>query len=108
MNNYIGAKIIKAELSNLKDYKIKKYGKDAKINDGDEQTECYIVVYPPIGNGEDKPYLSMSPKDVFENAYREVHENEIGLLIGNISDDFYEKLNESMKEYDETLKKLAD
>ena len=83
MKNYIGAKIIKAELSNLKEYKKRKYGDEAKINDGDDETECYIVAYPPIGNGDDGVYFSMSPKDVFENAYREVHNSEINLINAN-------------------------
>lgn len=82
MKNYIGAKIIKAELSNLAAYKVRKWGNEAKINEGDEKIKCYIVIYPAIGK-EEKPYISMSPKDVFEKAYREVEDSEISLLAGD-------------------------
>ena len=78
--NYIGAKIIKAKLSNLAEFKTEKYGKDAIIKEGDSNTECYIVIYPPIGK-DDKPYISMSPKDVFEKAYRRIEDSEISLIV---------------------------
>jgi hypothetical protein len=80
MKNYIGSKIIKAELSNLKQYKFKKYGENAKIEGGDENIKCYIVVYPPIGKDE-KPYISMSPVEVFEKAYRQIEDCEISLIM---------------------------
>lgn len=80
MDKYIGAKIIKAKLSNLAEYKKEKYGDLAIINEGDNDVECYIVVYPPIGN-EEKPYISMSPKNVFEKAYRKIENAEISLMF---------------------------
>ncbi len=84
MESYIGCKIIKAELSNLAEYKKKKYGELAVINEGDDKIECYIVVYPPIGNDPKdlKPYISMSPKDVFEKCYRKIENAEISLING--------------------------
>lgn len=82
MKNYVGTKIIKAELSNLEEYKKKKYGELAVINEGDNEIECYIVIYPPIG-GDDKEYMSMSPKDVFEKCYREIDIEEIKILASN-------------------------
>jgi hypothetical protein len=83
MKNYVGCKIIKAGLSNLEKYKKIKYGENAVIGEDDKNIECYIVVYPPIGNNEEKPYISMSPKDVFEKAYRIVEDCEISLMIGD-------------------------
>lgn len=82
MKNYIGAKIIKAELTTLDQYKIKKYGDKAEILEDDKLIECYLVIYPPIGD-EEKPYMSMSPKKVFEKAYREIDDSEISLLLGD-------------------------
>jgi len=55
MKSYIGAKIIKAELQKKED------------RDG------YKVVYPD-------GYVSWSPKDVFEEAYREISDKEFDLL----------------------------
>jgi hypothetical protein len=81
MENYIGCKIIKAELSNFAEYKKKKYGELAVIDEGDHEVECYIVIYPPIGN-EENPYISMSPKDVFEKCYRLIENAEISLING--------------------------
>ena len=81
MKNYVGCKIIQARSTTLAEYKKIKYGSEAKINDGDENIECYLVVYPPIGDEPD-PYISMSPKAVFEKAYREIDNTEISLIIG--------------------------
>jgi hypothetical protein len=81
MKNYIGAKIIQAKLTTLYAYKCQKYGDEAMCKDGDAFIEGYIVVYPPIGN-EDKPYLSWSPKEVFEKAYREIDKAEMDLING--------------------------
>lgn len=58
MKTYIGCKIIKAEPQ-------KKDGKDG-----------YKVIYPDN-------YISWSPRDVFENAYREILPEEIGLIDAN-------------------------
>lgn len=55
MKTYIGCKVIKAEPQ-------QKDGKDG-----------YKVIYPDN-------YISWSPKDVFENAYREILPEEIGLI----------------------------
>ena len=79
MKKYIGAKIIKAELSNLEEYKKQKWGDNAKIEDGDNEVMGYIVIYPPIG-GELEAYKSWSPQKVFENAYREIHNSEVALI----------------------------
>ena len=81
MESYIGCKIIKAELTTLDQFKIKKYGDKAAINEGDDKIECYIVIYPPIGKNEEKPYISMSPREVFEKAYRLIENAEKSLII---------------------------
>jgi hypothetical protein len=78
--NYVGAKIIKAKLSTLDKFKIEKYGQDATINEGDADIQCYIVIYPPIG-ADKKPYISMSPKEVFETVYRRIENSEISLIV---------------------------
>lgn len=82
MKNYIGSKIIKAELTTLDVYKLKKYGKETVIREGDDKIECYLVGYPPIGKDDTNCYISMSPKDVFEKCYREIDDKEIALLNG--------------------------
>lgn len=79
MKTYIGCKIINAELANLAEFKKLKYNDKAIINEGDETTIGYIVVYPPIGD-ETERYTSWSPKKVFELAYRELHPSEIDLI----------------------------
>ena len=80
MKNYIGAKIIKAKLTTLDQFKIKKYGKEAVIREGDDKIECYLVVYAPIGKDDTNCYISMSPKNVFEKCYREIEDKEIELI----------------------------
>lgn len=82
MKNYIGTKIIQAELTSMYNYKITKYGEKADCKEDDKNIEVYLVVYPPIGK-DDKEYISMSPKEVFEKAYREIDPNEINLLNGS-------------------------
>ncbi|RPJ79841.1 MAG: hypothetical protein EHM20_00180 [Alphaproteobacteria bacterium] len=81
MKNYIGSKIIQAELSTLDCYKRMKYGPLAVVNLDDTSIEGYIVNYPPIG-GDFKPYISWSPKDVFEKCYREIEDAEKSLING--------------------------
>lgn len=84
MDNYIGSKIIGAKLSNLAEYKKEKYGSDAVLKDGDENVPGYIVYYPPIGDEDNNfdPYISWSPKVVFEKCYRKVENAEIALING--------------------------
>lgn len=60
MRQYIGVKLIKAE---------------PELKDG---VEGYKVVYPQPDGSE---YISWSPKDVFEEAYREVNGMSFGLAI---------------------------
>jgi hypothetical protein len=84
MENYIGCKIIRAELTNLEKYKIKKYGENARIEIGDNLIEGYVVIYPPIGD-EKECYISWSPKVVFEKAYRKIENAEISLINGFFS-----------------------
>jgi len=79
--NYIGAKIIKAKLTDLRAYKLEKYGDSAQVNQDDETIFGYMVIYPPLGKSQTNPYLSWSPKDVFEKAYREIENCEISLTL---------------------------
>lgn len=80
MRSYVGTKIINAELVKMSEYKVRKYGGEAKINEGDEKVIGYLVIYPPIGdNGE--PYMSWSPQSVFEKAYRPIEACEKSLII---------------------------
>jgi hypothetical protein len=75
--NYVGTKIIKAKLASLEEYNILKK-KD--ISEKDKSIYGYIVYYPPIGINEDVPYISWSPKEVFEKCYRVIEDCEIKLL----------------------------
>ena len=74
--NYVGAKITRAtpmdEVTFLRDVK----GQDVKNR---ETRDGYCVSYPPLGMGE-LPYQSWSPKEVFENAYRELTEGEARMV----------------------------
>jgi hypothetical protein len=85
MDNYIGCKIIRAELINLEKYKCKKYGQFAKIAVGDNLIEGYVIIYPPIGD-EKEPYISWSPKAIFEKCYRKIENAEISLINGFFSE----------------------
>lgn len=88
MDSYIGAKIINAKLSNLKEYKIEKYGENsAIINEDDEKIEGYIVVYPPLGTMNETPYISWSPKEVFEICYRKIENAEKGSMLSSPFED---------------------
>lgn len=80
-NNYVGTKIIKAKLATLEEYKKEKYGAEAKINEGDSSIYGYIVMYPQIGNEDELPYISWSPKYIFEKCYRQIENVEIELLL---------------------------
>lgn len=61
MKTYIGTKIIKAE-------------REDRPDESPSQTEGYKVVYPD-------GYVSWSPKDVFEEAYRETSGLTFGLAV---------------------------
>jgi len=87
MDSYIGAKIINAELSTLNEYRMKKYGKDnAVLSEEGNNIKGYIVVYPPIG-ADNEPYISWSPKEVFEKAYRLIEDSEKGLMLSSPYED---------------------
>jgi hypothetical protein len=82
MNSYIGCKIINAVKSSYWNYFKEKYGAekfDIFIKDHPDDREGYKIVYPPIGD-EDKPYVSWSPKEVFEKAYRIIEDCEKELI----------------------------
>ena len=81
MRSYIGAKIINAKLMTYGEYRKAKSGDDSIIEDGvPVNLPGYMVIYPPVGNQE-KPYISWSPKHVFENAYRLVLDSEKSLIV---------------------------
>ncbi len=65
MKNYIGVKLIGAQPMNLGEYN--KYRGWQILDDEDPEKEGYLVKYPD-------GYESWSPKDVFEEAYRETSE----------------------------------
>ena len=68
--SYIGAKIIKARPMTKDDFARMKGG----IPDpNEENAEGYLVEYPDN-------YLSWSPKNVFEEAYREISRGEKDLI----------------------------
>ena len=79
-NNYVGTKIIKAKFASMEEYKKLKYGEASIGSITDKDIYGYIVIYPPIGTNEDVPYISWSPKEVFEKCYRIVEDCEVKLL----------------------------
>jgi len=82
MKNYVGSKIIKAEKVTFRKYLEIKYGPDFEYVGNHHyglDDLVYVVIYPPIGKDE-KPYISLSPVDVFEKAYREIEDSEISLI----------------------------
>lgn len=75
MKNYVGTKIIKAELMTLSQFNSTIKNQDSKP--GDDTVEGYHVQYPNPGG---RVYDSWSPKDVFEIVYREITSEEIELI----------------------------
>lgn len=73
MENYIGVKLIKAEPMNLGDYN-KKRGWQIPA-DEDPLKEGYLVKY------EDN-YISWSPKEQFEKAYRKLDHKTLSFVNG--------------------------
>ena len=73
-DNYIGAKIIRATPMDEVEFLRVVKGKEV-----DHETRPgYCVTYPAIG--DEQPYQSWSPKDVFENAYRGLTEGETRMV----------------------------
>ena len=73
-NNYIGAKIIRA--TPMDEVKFLSVVKGKKVDH--ETRPGYCVTYPSMDS--EQPYQSWSPKDVFENAYRELTEGEVRIV----------------------------
>jgi len=71
LKTYIGCKIIRAEPMDSRRFLEVEKGKDAS---GMESRPGYKVIYPD-------GYVSWSPKDVFEGAYREVTGPEKILIL---------------------------
>ena len=71
MKKYIGSKIIRAEKMDECTYLEKYKGEDVSQR---ETCSGYLVKYPD-------GYLSWSPKEVFESAYREITLGELDLLV---------------------------
>jgi hypothetical protein len=71
MKCFIGAKIIQAEPLTLGEYN-KRRGWDIPANE-DPNRPGYYIVYPDN-------YVSWSPKEVFEEAYRPVSDGERELI----------------------------
>lgn len=69
MKNYIGVKIVKAKPGTMAEAEAMKAKCSVEVtermfkNSGTKNLEGYIVMYPD-------GYISWSPKDVFEKAYR--------------------------------------
>lgn len=70
MKAYIGAKIIQAEPMD----KLAFFQEQERPYDGQGNPPGYKVVYPD-------GYVSWSPKETFEAAYREIAEGEIRLIM---------------------------
>ena len=76
MKTYIGTKIINAEPLTLGEYN-KRRGWTIPANE-DPERPGYFVVYPD-------DYVSWSPKEVFEEAYRPVSDGERNLIENPLS-----------------------
>ena len=74
--SYIGAKIIKARPMTKDDFTRMKGGTP---DPNEENAEGYLVEYPDS-------YLSWSPKNVFEEAYREISRGEKDLIWPMLDD----------------------
>jgi hypothetical protein len=72
MEKYIGVKLIEAEPMNLGDYN--KFKGWAIPENEDPKTEGYKVKYSD-------DYISWSPKEVFEEAYRTISNMTFGLAV---------------------------
>jgi hypothetical protein len=70
MEKYLGVKVINAESATKYDYEMNIKGVDCK----EDNQEGYIVIY-------EDGYVSWSPKDVFEKAYRRIDNLTFGLAI---------------------------
>lgn len=82
MKRYIGTKIITAQPMNRADYNT--YRGWALPSDENGEDEGYLVEYLDGGKPNDSRhtgYISWSPKDQFENAYRESGNMTFGLAI---------------------------
>ena len=82
MNEYIGTKIIKAKPMNRFDYNSLRGWTIPEDENGND--EGYLVEYLDGGKPNHKDfdnYISWSPKDVFEKAYRPVEGMSFGLAI---------------------------
>lgn len=73
MKNYIGTKIIKAEPMTENAWRVYKWKALAKALTGKPSAEGYKIIYPD-------GYVSWSPKNVFEQAYRELSCSELTLI----------------------------
>jgi hypothetical protein len=82
MQRYIGTKILNGESMSLGEYNALR-GWDMPT-DEDPNKEGYLVEYPDDGepNHEDYAnYISWSPKEQFENAYRKTKGSNFGLAV---------------------------
>lgn len=74
MKNYIGAKIIKAEpMDQITFINADGKGPDTTVRETQEPRDGYRVEYPD-------GYVSWSPKNVFETAYREITDSEFDFM----------------------------
>ena len=87
MKNYIGCKIIKAELMDKRSFEISYRNKlysPGSMEDLDKDgcpLDGYLVAYP---NNDNSVYYSWSPKKVFEKSYRKITKSEISIINNEI------------------------
>lgn len=96
MEKYLGVKLVEAELA--KGYNNKLY--TASSPDGVETQDGYKVVY-------EDGYVSWSPKDVFEKAYRKIKEFDFEYLGGKCSEEYQVRVCEEARELDYKINKLS-
>lgn len=76
LKNYVGAKIVRATPMDECSFLSKTKGEETASR---ETRPGYLVNYPS-GGSQNGIYQSWSPKEVFENAYREITEGEANFI----------------------------
>ena len=76
MKKYLGVKLIEAEPMTHGQYSVEKYGEstNSEFSIQNKNSEGYKVVY-------EDGYVSWSPKEVFEKAYRPITDLTFGLAV---------------------------
>lgn len=99
MKTYIGVKIVQAEPCTLGDYNTRR---GWQIPANEDPTRAGFFLKYPDG------YVSWSPREIFNAAYRLVSAEERGLVVGVKSNEtFYDRLLAESQQLEERFEKLS-